>query len=129
MNSYFPITNASILDGTISQSKIQNLVCNLTHLQNNLTSIQNNLNSLTTQEQADILLLTNNLTSQINKEASDILNLQNSITSLLTSTVGTTTNPYQPQIDTLNTNLSTNITATNNNSSAITSLQSSNTQN
>ena len=136
LEGYFPITNASILDATISQSKILNLVSNLATINSNLTSLQTQITNLSNLESSDVSTLTNNLSNQVSKEANDLLNLQGQINTLLTSTTGTTTNPYQPQLDTIKTaqlsdesNISDNTTSINTLNTNYTSLNTQVTNN
>ena len=61
LEAKFPLTNSSILDGSIAESKITNLVSDLSNINSNLTSLQSQITILSTQESGDIATLTTNL--------------------------------------------------------------------
>ena len=83
------------------------------------------MNNLISQENTDIQTLTNSIANQVSKEASDYLSISNQIALLLGSKVGTTTNPFQPQIDSIKSSQLTDETNISSNTANITSLTSS----
>ena len=129
LESKFPISNASILDQTISENKIQGLPNDLLNLNTLCSGLQNQITNLNGQETNDVALLTTNLNVQIAKEIVDI-NAQNTKWSVLNGSVsGTNTNPFQPQIDIIKSNQISDESAISVNTTNISSLQSSNSTN
>ena len=129
INALFPITNSSIIDESISVSKITNLNANLLNINNEFSILQNNIALLLQKETTDTNNLSNNLTT-VNNLVVNNNNSQNAKWALLLGSItGTTSNPFQIAIDRLSNSLSTLETTLNSALSNITQLQSSNTVN
>ena len=142
LENKFPLTNASILDNTINQGKIFNLLNDLSTINNNLTNIQNQVNTLSNNTSSDNTSLINSLNAQITKEQNDVNSINSQLNLLLNSKTGDN-NVIQVQIDTIKNNqitdesnitsLSSNVNLLNGynttNQNNISSLQSDNNTN
>ena len=121
LEAKFPITNSSILDGTISKSKITGLVNDLATINTNITLNANNLTALQSQEAADILSLTANLNTEKTAQANNYNTLSSQISSLTGSVPGSN-NTFQIQIDTITNNITTETNRINANITSINNL-------
>lgn len=129
LQSLFPITNVSILDQSINESKILNLPSDLANLNSGLSALNATVQQNLMTEKADVLAVQTALTAQVAQEASDIQAQNSKWSLLLGSQTGTTSNPFQIAIDKLSSNQIADETAILNSSNNIASLQSDNSMN
>jgi hypothetical protein len=98
----FPLKNADVLDESINKAKIVDLEGDLTVINNNISSNLSALNAQKIKQANENLEINTLLTTQKTKQTTDNTTTNNRIDTLLNSTVGTTSNPFQISIDSLN---------------------------